>query len=135
MKLKLTLFLSILFILTSCSEIESTDPIEVYRYWSGTKPTDNLNLKNGQYWQSPHWTKEYIMYLEFQPTTEWWNEFTQFNNLKADTIIYTLPDNKPEWFNPTETYIRYRVDKDFDQGSRYFRDTITGNCFIYEVQL
>ena len=85
MRVKLIFFLSILLLLTSCSETKSNDPAKIYKYWSGLSPTKNLNLTNGEYWKSSHWTNEYIMYLELKPSKKWWTNFIHQNNLKFDT--------------------------------------------------
>ena len=68
--IKIKILISILTILSlsSCSEINTTNPAETYKYWSGTSTFSDLELLNGQYWQSSHWTREYIMYLKFKLT-------------------------------------------------------------------
>jgi hypothetical protein len=75
------------------------------------------------------------MYLEFQPTEIWWNEFLKQNNLVEDRHEWIAPTDTPDWFRPSDSSIRYRIKREFDQGSRYFKDTATGICFIYEIQL
>ena len=122
-------------ILTSCSEIKTDNPQETYKYWSGTNSPSDLELLNGQYWQSAHWTREYIMYLEFKPSDNWWNEFLEQNYISVDKGDWTIPNDAPTWFKPSENSIRFGGDGDFDQGSRYFQDTLTGVCYIYEIQL
>ena len=121
--------------MTSCSETNSNDPKTVYKNWAGSNPTSDLNLVNGQYWKSSHWTNEYVMYLELKPTKKWWTEFRLQNKLTIDTTNTALPTDKPSWFNPTKPYLRFKIDNNFDQGSRYYFDTLTENCFIYEIQL
>jgi hypothetical protein len=131
----LVAFVLTVFFLTSCSEVNSTDPKETYRHWAGTNPPADLELINGQYWQSAHWTKEYIMYLKFKPTEEWWTEFLKQNYISADKVDWTMPNNAPTWFKPSENSIRFGGTSDFGQGSRCFKDTLTGVCYIYEIQL
>lgn len=116
-------------------ETKTSDAKETYKYWAGTNPPSDIELMKGQYWQSAHWTKEYIMYLKFKPTEEWWTEFLKQNYISPDKDNWTLPSDVPTWFKPTDNSIRYSGGDDFDQGSRYFRDTITGICYIYEIQL
>jgi len=132
-----TIFLLFLttFLLTSCSEVKTTNPKETYKYWAGTNPPADFELLNGQYWRSVHWTLEYIMYLEFKPTEIWWSEFLKQNNIVEDKGKWTVPTDAPDWFKPSGNSIRYRIERDFDQGSRYFKDTFTGICYIYEIQL
>lgn len=130
----LILILSILS-LSSCSEINTNNAKETYKYWSGGDAPSDLELIKGQYWQSSHWTKEYIMYLELKPSESWWNEFLKQNNISFDRADWTKPTDAPIWFNPSENSIRFGGNTDFDQGSRYFKDTLTGVCYIYEIQL
>jgi hypothetical protein len=97
-------------------------------------PAD-LQLFNGQYYESPHFTKEYIMYLKFKPTQKWWLEYLKSNSITRDESTWTIPKDAPTWFQPTANAMRYWRAGEPDQGSRYFRDTATGVCYIYEIQL
>ncbi len=135
--MKIKILLSILTILTfsSCSEIKTTNSTETYKFWSGTNAPSDLELLNGQYWQSSHWTREYIMYLKFKPSDKWWNEFIQQNRISTDKGDWIMPGDAPTWFKPSENSIRFVGNSDFDQGSRYFKDTLTDVCYIYEIQL
>lgn len=128
------LFLLIFLLLTSCSEIKTNDPKETYKYWAGTNPPDNLEIIKGKYWESAHWTREYIMYLKLKPTKKWWNEFIAQNHLQIDTMDWAKTFDSPIWFNPSKNSIRYK-NYEFDQGSRYFQDTLTKEYYIYEIQL
>ena len=124
-----------IFLFTSCSEINTTNPEETFKYWAGTNPPADFEFFNGQYWQSSHWTKEYIMYLKFKPTEIWWNDFLKQNNIVEDKDNWTVPTDAPSWFKPSDNSIRYRIKGNFDQGSQYFYDTLTGICYFYEIQL
>lgn len=132
---RLFTILPILFLLASCMEIRTTDPNESYKYWSGSNPSDNLKILNGQYWQSAHWTKEYILYLKLKPTEIWWNELLKQNQLIIDKGDWTKPNDSPNWFNPPNNSIIYKRKDDFDQGSRYLEDTLNNEFYIYEIQL
>lgn len=131
---RLTIILGTLIFLTSCSEIITTDLEQVYKYWSGLSAPADLELLEGQYWQSAHWTKEYIMFLKFKPTKEWWASFLDQNQLLIDNQ-WVRPSNAPEWFTPSDKTVMYSSGDTFEQGSRYFRDTLTNECYIYEIQL
>ncbi|WP_264550602.1 hypothetical protein [Flavobacterium sp. N2038] len=125
----------VLLLLTSCSEINTTNTNEVFRYWDGKNPPSDIQVLRGQYWQSGHWTTEYIVYLKFKSTEEWWNKFLKEKNLFADKNNWTLPGDAPGWFRPSNHSVRFGTIDDFDQGSGYFRDPITKVCYIYEIQL
>ena len=68
----------------SCSEIKTTDPKEAFKYWTGANPSADIELFNGQYWRSAHWTLEYIVYLKFELTDIWWDDFLKQNNIVED---------------------------------------------------
>ena len=119
---------------TSCSEISTDDPIDSYKYWAGTKPTDDVKVLRGQYWQSSHWTKEYILYLQIKPTQEWWHLFVKQNQLEIDKAEWIISSDSPDWFQLTDNVETYKHADNFNH-SRYFRDKATGECFIYEIQL
>ncbi|PJZ70837.1 hypothetical protein CH373_06090 [Leptospira perolatii] len=51
---KVYTFAKVMFIflfMNSCMEYKSTDPVESYQLWSGQKPTSEVIVINGQYWQ------------------------------------------------------------------------------------
>lgn len=133
--MKTLLLILLMLSLNSCSEIKTNNPKETYKYWSGVDAPSDLELLNGQYWQSSHWTKEYIMYLEFKPSEKWWKEFIKQNNILIDKGDWAMPSDVPKWFKPSENSIRFRALSDFDKGSRFFKDTLTNVCYIYEIQL
>ena len=132
---KLALIIITLFFLTGCSEVKTTDPQEVYRHWSGSEAPKDLQLVNGQYWESSHWSKEYIMYLKIRPTKTWEDEFISQNKLQVEKGSWSKSTDTPDWFNPTANSVMYSRGDNFDQGSRYFKDTLTGDFYIYEIQL
>ncbi len=122
-------------ILTSCIEINSTHPNESFTHWAGFTPSDSLEVLEGAYWQSAHWTKEYIVYLKLKPSKKWWNDFIQSNALSRTREKWQAPDDAPTWFTPNKQSIMYNSGEEFSFGSRYFRDSLTGECYIYEIQL
>ncbi|KMQ71820.1 hypothetical protein ACM44_04880 [Chryseobacterium koreense CCUG 49689] len=130
------LFLPI-FVIINCREIKTENPKKAYGYWTKSHPNDQLNIIHGNYWQSAHWSLEYKIYLEIDSNPDWWKEFKKVNNLIIDTSRTNESDfwEKPEWFNPAESSIKYKENSDFDQGSRYFKDPLNGKIFIYEIQL
>lgn len=130
----LILILLTIFALTSCTETKTSNAKDTYKYWAGANAPADLELINGQYWQSAHWSKEYIMYLKFKPTEEWWSAFLKQNDLSPDKDEWIFPSEAPTWFKPSENSAIYSSGDEFIQ-SRYFRDSQTGICYIYEIQL
>lgn len=95
-----------------------------------------MKVINGKYWESGHFTKEYIMFLEIETDKYFWNKFKQENQLVIDTIKNeNRMSEKPKWFTPSENSIQYKLNDNFDQGSRYYEDLINNKIYIYEIQL
>lgn len=131
-----TVFLAILLLfIFGCTETKTTDVQKVYRYWLGSSAPADMELMDGYFWESAHWSKEYIFYLKFKPSDEWWDAFIKQNKLTLDKEEWILPSNAPDWFQPPQSSVKYWQEQPFDQGSRYFRDTLTGICYIYKIQL
>jgi len=124
---------SVLFLATGCSK-KTTDTKEAFVYWAGQDPPQDMELIQADYYESPHFTKEYEMYLKFKPSKEWWKSYVKLNHLLADSIGWAKPVDAPAWFKPTSRSLRL-MQPEFDQGSRYFCDTATWICYIYEIQL
>jgi hypothetical protein len=132
--LKFILPLIIFFCLASCLEKETTNPEEVYKYWSGNNPEKDMKIIHGKYWQSAHWTREYEMYLELVGSPLWLEEFIKQNKLKTANSTIDLPDDAPSWFNP-KLGLKAYIPDGFSQGSIYFVDLKTGYLLCYEIQL
>lgn len=134
--IRIFLSITILILFNSCFDKVSTNPNEVYQLWTGMKPSKEVKVINGKYWESGHFTKEYIMFLELKADKNFWNKFKNDNNLVIDTIKndYEVLE-KPKWFTPSENSIQYKLNDNFDQGSRYYYDLISNKIYIYEIQL
>ncbi len=133
---KYSFFLIISFLLISCYDKTSTNPNEVYQLWTGIKPSKEIKVINGEYWESGHWTKEYILFLELEADKSFWKKFKKENNLVVDTIKNEIiTSEQPEWFTPSKNSIKYRINDNFDQGSRYYEDLTDNKIYIYEIQL
>lgn len=118
----------------SCIERNTTDTIEAYTLWSGEKPSNEVKVINAKYWQSPHFTLEYIMYMELKTTKEWRKEFIKQNNLIGSDSKEELVD-KPIWFKPSDDFKLYLLHDSLSSNSRYYIDTINNHFYIYEIQL
>ena len=133
--IRILLFFLLAMVSVSCQQKETDDPLQAYKYWAGSNPPEEIQILNGRYWESAHWTKEYIMYLKISPTPEWWDAFVAMNQLTIDHAGYILPEDAPAWFDVRRDFVVYSRKGVFDQGSRYFLDPISGICYLYEVQL
>ena len=141
--LKLLLFLVFSITFSSCSEVNSENPKEIFELWTGSELPKDIELVNGKYWESAHWSKEYEVYAEIKSTETWWNDFKNNNQLEDfksslnNDIEEKFFKNKneeiikqPHWFKPdksSEIYIK--------GSSEFFWNPKTNTIFIHEIQL
>lgn len=134
MKLKYLLLAFFSLMIISCGE-ESYDPEESFELWAQRDDVPKeIEVINGQFWKSTHWTYEYITFLHFKAPKKWIEEFIRINELKIAVGNHTLPDDAPKWFIP-EVGQKVYIPKEFSQGSMYFVNEETGEVLFYEIQL
>lgn len=129
-------FMTVLLLATfllGCSDKTTYDPVEVYKLWSGKRPSAQLKIVHGKYWESAHWSKEYILFLEMKASKEWVNAFANQNTLVIDTIRNEIAD-APAWFKPARGFLVFRRKDDL-YGSRYYFNLKEDRVFIFEAQL
>lgn len=132
---KYFLLLLPVLLLSGCLSKETSSAEKTYRYWAGEDAPRELRLLKGKYWESPHFTKEYIMFLEIQAPKSWVNSFIALNKLAPSKDSgFVQPSEAPSWFKPTKRQIAFEPTG-FSQGSTYFIDTLSGHMLIYEIQL
>jgi len=73
--IKIFLTVVIISFFSSCKEKTSTNPNEIYQLWTGVNPSKEIKVINGQYWESVHWTKEYVLFMELQTDNFFWDKF------------------------------------------------------------
>jgi len=129
-----TIIICLFFFLTACFSSSSSDGEETFEYWYGAESPDDINVINGQYYQSPHFTLEYELFLEFKSSEKWWREFIEQNQLELDrqNDDWKGLADFPVWFAPKSNFLIYSRNDRFDR-SRYFFNSETGLCFIYET--
>jgi hypothetical protein len=132
---KIILF-SLLILLVSCLPIETKNAEKAYKYWSGSEPPKQIELIKGEYYQSPHFTLEYELFLKFKSDKKWFNEFVEYNGLEIDTIKnkWSQWTKLPNWFVTDKNFLIYAKNQDNEfERSRYFINPTTGICYIYET--
>lgn len=124
--------LAILFI--GCFSINTSNPEKAYKYWAGVESPEDIEIINGEYYQSPHFSLEYEFFLKFKPTKKWWDEFVDYNDLEIDNQNedWSAYTKSPKWFKPFNNYSVYSKNDNFDR-SRYFIEPKSGICYIYET--
>lgn len=133
--IKKTILFGVLTILISCTSIETKNPEKAYKYWSGNESPKEIELIKGEYYQSPHFTLEYELFLKFKSDEKWFNEFVQYNKLEIDTVKNDWAGwtELPKWFKTDSNYLIYAKNQtDQFERSRYFINSKTGICYIYE---
>lgn len=130
------LIIAFIFLLVSCLPVETKNPVKAYKYWSGNEPPKEIEIMKGEYYQSPHFSLEYELFLKFKSEEKWFKAFVDQNQLKVDTIGHPWANwtKLPKWFKTDLSYSIYGKDpnKAFER-SRYFRNPQTGICYIYET--
>jgi hypothetical protein len=131
---KLLVILPIIFT-CGCTAIQTTNPVKAYQYWAGTSPAAGLTIHHASYWQSGHFTKEYILWMEIEAPAQWRQAFISQNNLQPGTNNQPLlSSDKPSWFI-IPPHAKTFVPKIFTQNAAYYIDSQRGRLFIYEIQL
>jgi hypothetical protein len=123
------------FILASCSK-STQDPQEAFQYWTGQKAPKEIELIKGKYYQSPHFSLEYVLFLKFKSDQRFFNEYVKYNKLEIDTVgnDWSRFTDLPEWFKVDKNYLIYAKDQNDEfERSRYFINPKTGICYIYET--
>ena len=120
--------------ITGCFSASTSDPEEAFRYWSGTDVPDNIQVINGQYYQSPHFTLEYELFLELRITEDWWAEFVATNGLERDHQNYDWQrwTELPDWFRPDKSFVMYSKNEKGDR-SRYLFNPLVKTFYVYET--
>ena len=120
-------------LLTSCTETNTTDAQEAYKYWAGSPPTAQVKVARGRYWQSAHFTREYVVYLDLTAPADWSREYIRQNNLLPDTNAAdaALPTDAPRWFKPDSSFLKYGG---LGTSGSYYLQPRTGRMLIYEAQ-
>ncbi|NVO84047.1 hypothetical protein [Hymenobacter terrestris] len=114
-------------------ETSTTDSNEAYKYWAMTPVPAEVTVNHGQYWQSAHFTREYITYLDLTTTAEWSQEYIRQNGLVPNNGVPNriLPPDSPRWFSPDSSFSAYSR---LGVSGVYYLQTRTGRMLIYEEQ-
>lgn len=102
--------------------------LETYRYWAGEDPDADMQVLNGEYWASAHWSKEYTLYLELRfPRAKEFVIGKRFKRSMEQQVIHGAPD----WFDPPADYEIWEGSL----GSLYYLHPKKGHMYIFERQL
>ena len=139
--IKPIIFIFTLLTLTGCGR-ETYDAEKAYEYWENGYINEDVQIVNGQYWKSVHWTYEYVVFLELKPSNKWRKKFFDLYKAEDNLIGKFNPENNshltdgpnwfvnPDWFHPTEDFEVYN-----GYGGKYYWNEKENTLLFYEIQL
>lgn len=99
--------------------------LETYRYWAGQDPDADMQVLNGEYWASAHWSREYSLYMELKfPRGK---DFVMGQGFKRAEQWHERA-GAPDWFKPPEHYELWEGE----QGSLYYIHPKKGHLYMFE---
>lgn len=139
--IKRTIFILFLITCTSCG-IETYDSEKAYEHWENGNIGEDVEIINGQFWKSGHWTYEYVVFLELKPSIKWKDEFFKLYRAKENQVGKYNSQNSthltngpnwfenPEWFNPNSEFDVYK-----GYGGNFYWNNKENTLLFYEMQL
>lgn len=139
--IKRVFYIVFLITLTSC-EVETYDAKKAYNHWENGNIGEDVEVINGQFWKSAHWTYEYVVFLELKPSKEWKEKFFKNYNTKENLLgKYNSENNNhltkgpnwfenPDWFSPNSKFDVYS-----GYGGNYYWNEKENILLFYEMQL
>ena len=95
----------------------------------------DVHVVQGQYWESPHFTKEFELYLEVYAPKYWRDAVIRENELQRADEKIDIPGDAPGWFRP-DGAMRLLIAKPGNAADvELFVDTASGHLLIHAVQL
>lgn len=134
----------ILFLITlsSCG-IETYDANEAFEHWSGNSiEEEEVEIVNGQFLKSRHWTYEYAVFMELKPSNKWKEKFFEIYKAEENLLGKYDPKNNthqtngpnwfenPEWFKLNSEYLVYQ-----GYGGNFYWNEKENTLLIFEIQL
>ncbi|MGB3592461.1 MAG: hypothetical protein WBA16_12315 [Nonlabens sp.] len=129
---KVTLIFFTIIIIQGCFSRSSQNANDTFTYWLKMDPPKEVRVINGEFYQSPHFTLEYELFLEFMVKKTWWESLVATNQL-IHTAFQFLPESidAPAWFTPDGTFELYKSAVTYDR-SFYYVNKQSGLCYVYE---
>lgn len=121
-------------VVSGCFQINTDNPQKAFKYWTRAPIANSeVEVLNGKYWQSGHFTLEYEAYLLLKASKNWRDELIEKNNLIIDTTEWYCPKDVPSWFLPPSDYTLYKSlnNSQFHIWVQQKGDTV----YIYDLQL
>ncbi len=126
------LFSVVLF--SGCFQIHTDNPEKAFKYWTGISSSNSeVDVINGKYWRSSHFTLEYEVYLKMKVSAAWKTSLIELNEMLPDTTEWYCPKDVPSWFFFPEEYVKYKsaLNDNLLLWEQLNGDTV----YIYDLQL
>ncbi|NRD24925.1 hypothetical protein HNV10_16845 [Winogradskyella litoriviva] len=139
--MRIFLFSLLITFLTSCG-VETYDSEKAYVHWENGHIGEDVEIINGQFWKSGHWTYEYVVFLELKPSKKWITRFFKIYRSEENLLGKYNSDNTnhltrgpdwfetPNWFKPNSEFIVYS-----GYGGNYYWNQKENILLFYEMQL
>lgn len=126
--------LCIAVVLSSCWATKTDDADKAFSYWARQSPDHKkVTPIRGQYWQSPHFTLEYVAYLQLVIEPEWKKELLELNEMYTDSTKFYRTENTPVWFLPPDSSILYKTK--LQQSLYIWVDCTSDTIWVYDQYL
>jgi hypothetical protein len=95
----------------------------------------DVHVVQGRYWESPHFTKEFELYLEIYAPRNWTDALIRQNHLQPGSEKMNVFVDAPEWFKPEGKMEQFIDEPGGFQGVELYRDTTSGHLLLHALQL
>lgn len=95
----------------------------------------DVHVVQGRYWESPHFFKEFELYLEIYAPRKWSDALIQENHLQPGSEKMGVSADTPGWFKPERKMELFIDDPANPQGVELYRDPTNGRLLLHVLQL
>lgn len=116
----------------ACNSVHTDDPEEAYLEWAGHSPWDGEKVIHGQYVQSPHFTAEYVLYLEMTVPESWTKSYLSHYGFREMNEAPRLRSDDPAWFQPPKDWHIYAISNGVYTDAAVFADSAQTHVFVFD---
>jgi len=95
----------------------------------------DVHVVQGRYWESPHWSKEFELYIEIYAPKDWRERLIKGNNLQRAKEQREAPADAPGWFRPDGKMELLMAKPGSAADIELYMDTTSGHLLLHAVQL
>lgn len=109
-------------------------PHTCFNRWAGYDAPADIKVLHGRYWESAHWTREYIVHLDMEWPKEYVANYISDNHLTPIDSMPPLGADTPEWFAPSPSMRSWSTGAG-GNFTVFLEDTLTRRVLLFERQL